>query len=54
MIGLFLNCSVVVRAVVDSVRPVRERTPERLLEIAKETIANTGYNEISFDEFKLC
>ncbi len=28
-------------------RPVRERTPERLLEIAKETIANTGYNEIS-------
>ena len=43
----------VVRAVVDSVRPgmlyrpVRERTPERLLEIAKETIANTGYNEIS-------
>ena len=30
-----------------ALRPVRERTPERLLEIAKETIANTGYNEIS-------
>lgn len=28
-------------------RPVRERTPERLLEIAKETMVNTGYNEIS-------
>lgn len=28
-------------------RPVREKTPERLLEIAKETIKNTGYNEIS-------
>ncbi len=28
-------------------RPVRERKPERLLEIAKEVIANTGYNEIS-------
>ena len=28
-------------------RPVRERTPERLLEIAKETMDNTGYNEIS-------
>lgn len=28
-------------------RPVRERTPEHLLEIAKEIIKNTGYNEIS-------
>lgn len=28
-------------------RPVRERTPERLVEIAKEIIKNTGYNEIS-------
>ncbi len=28
-------------------RPVREKTPERLLQIAKDTIANTGYNEIS-------
>lgn len=28
-------------------RPVRERTPERLLQIAKDIIANTGYNEIS-------
>lgn len=28
-------------------RPVRERTPERLVEIAKNVIANTGYNEIS-------
>lgn len=28
-------------------RPVRERTPERLVSIAKEVIANTGYNEIS-------
>lgn len=28
-------------------RPVRERTPERLLEMAKAIIANTGYNEIS-------
>ncbi len=28
-------------------RPVRERTPERLLAMAKEIIANTGYNEIS-------
>ncbi|WP_277300549.1 TIGR03960 family B12-binding radical SAM protein [Veillonella montpellierensis] len=28
-------------------RPVREKTPERLVEIAKEIIANTGYNEIS-------
>ena len=28
-------------------RPVRERTPERLVQLAKEIIANTGYNEIS-------
>ena len=28
-------------------RPVRERTPERLLQMAKDIIANTGYNEIS-------
>lgn len=28
-------------------RPVRERTPEKLLSLAKEIIANTGYNEIS-------
>ncbi len=28
-------------------RPVRERTPERLLEMAKEIIKNTGYSEIS-------
>lgn len=28
-------------------RPVRERTPKRLVSIAKEVIANTGYNEIS-------
>lgn len=28
-------------------RPVRERTPRKLLEMAKEIIANTGYNEIS-------
>lgn len=28
-------------------RPVRIRTPEKLLEIAKETIKNTGYQEIS-------
>lgn len=28
-------------------RPVRERTPERLAQLAKEIIANTGYNEIS-------
>lgn len=28
-------------------RPVREKTPERLVEIAKEIIKNTGYNEIS-------
>lgn len=28
-------------------RPVRERTPERLVQLAKDIIANTGYNEIS-------
>ena len=28
-------------------RPVRERTPEKLVQLAKEIIANTGYNEIS-------
>lgn len=28
-------------------RPVRERTPERLLQMAKDIIANTGYDEIS-------
>ncbi len=28
-------------------RPVRTRSPEKLLEIAKETIKNTGYQEIS-------
>ena len=28
-------------------RPVREKTPERFAQIAKDTIANTGYNEIS-------
>ena len=29
------------------VAQIREKTPERLLQIAKDTIANTGYNEIS-------
>jgi len=28
-------------------RPVREKTPERLVELAKEIIANSGYDEIS-------
>lgn len=28
-------------------RPVREKTPEHLLQLAKEIIANSGYNEIS-------
>jgi len=28
-------------------RPVRERSPERVLEIIEETLANTGYDEIS-------
>ncbi|WP_251441249.1 TIGR03960 family B12-binding radical SAM protein [Veillonella intestinalis] len=28
-------------------RPVRERSPEKLVQLAKEIIANTGYNEIS-------
>ncbi len=28
-------------------RPVRERTPEHLVELAKQIIENTGYNEIS-------
>jgi len=28
-------------------RPVRERTPERLVQMAKDIIASTGYNEIS-------
>lgn len=28
-------------------RPVRERTPERVLELAEETLRNTGYDEIS-------
>lgn len=28
-------------------RPVRERSPERLLEIVEETLRNTGYDEIS-------
>lgn len=28
-------------------RPVRERTPETLLEIARQLVENTGYNEIS-------
>lgn len=28
-------------------RPVRERTPEKLVSMAKEIIQNTGYNEIS-------
>lgn len=31
-------------------RPVREKTPERLLQIAKDTIANTGTMNI-LDEF---
>lgn len=28
-------------------RPVRERTPERLLELVEQTLRNTGYDEIS-------
>ena len=28
-------------------RPVREKTPERLLQLARDIIANSGYNEIS-------
>lgn len=28
-------------------RPVRERSPEKLVQLAKEIIANTGYNEFS-------
>lgn len=28
-------------------RPVREKTPQKLLQQAREIIANTGYNEIS-------
>ena len=28
-------------------RPVRERTPEQVLELAEETLRNTGYDEIS-------
>ena len=28
-------------------RPARERSPEKLLQLAKDIIANTGYNEIS-------
>jgi len=28
-------------------RPVREKTPQRLLELARDIIANSGYNEIS-------
>ncbi|MBM4129212.1 MAG: TIGR03960 family B12-binding radical SAM protein, partial [Nitrospira sp.] len=29
-------------------RPVRERSPERVLELAEESLKNTGYDEVSF------
>ncbi len=29
-------------------RPLRERSPERILEIAEESLKNTGYEEVSF------